>query len=466
MNFNSFILLRILIQGKYTDDELLKYLSINLYSLQRNMKSLNDFLASLKMPQIQKVDNYFYLKITKDEKDRLFKNLNIHFSPYREEYLFFKVLIKGFINLEAEAKFLNVSRSTIVRDFANVRSILEDHHIKTKYRSGKGIFIESEIQEIHNSFSLKIMKIILEITYIPTNLFEFIPELTLENIKIEYQKLYKISEKLNTRMGEFVFSSIYSLIILGKYFKNTYILLLEKRLKKIKDKKEFVILKKYLAENLNTEENILNYITFILYDIKYDRYNFSYFIPYHNKFLSKLKKELKIDIEIPYKIKNAFLTKLFASLIRASNKIIYVSTLHPNADDKIIINIIEKILLDLNVKYYYGDILQLLQITKTLLVENILAKKITILFLIQEYLTLNIDEILNKIKNISPNIDYEVRSTIYYEYSEKKISDYDLIISDQLNTSGIHRMKILNSCELENIIHNFCIKKSIKKLKN
>ena len=116
--------------------------------------------------------------------------------------------------------------------------------------------------------------------------------------------------------------------------------------------------------------------------------------------------------------------------------------------------------------YISQDILQLLQITKTLLVENILAKKITILFLIQEYLTLNIDEILNKIKNISPNIDYEVRSTIYYEYSEKKISDYDLIISDQLNTSGIHRMKILNSCELENIIHNFCIKKSIKKLKN
>lgn len=466
MNFNSFILLRILIQGRYTTDELVKYLSINLFSLQRNMKSLNDFLLSVNMPQIQKVDNYFYLKITKDEKDKFFKNLNIHFSPYREEYLFFKILIKGFINLESEAKFLGVSRSTIVRDFTNVRSILEAHHIKLKYRSGKGIFIESEIQGIHNSFSLKIMKIILEINYTPTNLFEFIPELNIENIKTEYQKLYKISEELNARMGEFVFSSIYSLIILGKYFKNTDISLLDKRLEKIKEKKEFIILKKYLVGKLNTEENILNYIAFILYDIKYERYNFSFFIPYHKKFLSKLKKELKIDIKIPHKIKNAFLTKLFASLIRASNKIIYVSTIHPNADDQIIINIIEKILLDLNVKYYYGDILQLLQITKTLLVENILSKKITILFLIQEYLTLNIDEILNKIKNISPNIEFKVRSTIYYEYSEKNISDYDLIISDQLNISGIHRIKILNSCELENIIHDFCIKKSIKILKN
>ena len=466
MNFNSFILLRILIQGRYTTDELVKYLSINLFSLQRNMKSLNDFLLSINMPQIQKIDNYFYLKITKDEKDKLFKNLNIYFSPYREEYLFFKILIKGFINLESEARLLSISRSTIVRDFVNVRSILETHHVKMKYRPSKGIFIDSEIQEIYNSFCLKIMKIILEINYTPNNLFEFIPELNIENIKTEYQKLYKISEELNTRMGELVFSSICSLIILGRYFKNAYILLLDKRLRKAKEKKEFIILKKYLEKKLNTEENILNYITFILYDIKYDKYNFSFFIPYHNKFLLKLKKELKIDIEIPYKIKNAFLTKLFASLIRASNKIIYVSPLHPNANDKVIINIIEKILLDLNIKYYYGDILQLLQITKTLLVKNILAKKITILFLIQEYLTLNIDEILNKIKNISPTIEFEVRSTIYYEYSDKNISDYDLVISDQLNISGIYRMKILNSCELEDIIHNFCIKKSIEILED
>ncbi|BBA53270.1 hypothetical protein FV113G1_P10710 (plasmid) [Fusobacterium varium] len=461
MNFNCFILLKILTQGRFTTNELLKYLSINPYSLQRNIKSLNNFLETMKISPIQKVENYFYLEITKEENNKILKKLNIYFSPQREDYLFLKILIRGFINLEYEANYLNISRSTIVRDFANVRGVLENYNIKTSYKSNKGIFIESKIPKIHYKLCLVIIKIILERKYIPSRLFDFIPELNFNNIKGQYIKLYKISEHLNIKMGEFIFSSIYSLIILNKYFKNIHILALNKRLQKISTKEDFLILKKYLSQKLDIEENILNYITTIIFDIKYNCINFSFFIPYRNKFLYKLKKYFKIDIEISPKIKKAISAKLFVSSIRYSNKIMHISTFHPNENDKIIINIIEKILSELEITYYYGDILQLLQIIKTLLIENILSKKIKILFLIQEYLTLNIEEISKKVRKISSNIEFTVKPTLYFEYLGKNISNHDLIISDYLNMPNINRIKILNSLELETIIYDFCVKKSI-----
>ena len=465
MNFNCFILLRILVQGKFTAEELLKYLSINLYSLQRNIKSINSFLSSLNITEIEKnTENYFYLELTEEEKNRIFKNLNLRFSQQREDYLFLKILISGFTNLENEAKFLNISRSTIVRDFASVKDILNENRIKTKYKSGRGIFIENNTKKKHYRIALKIMKIILERSYTPTELFDFIPELSFENIKKEYQKLYKISEHLKLQMGEFVFSSVYSLIILNKYFKNIKITLFNKRLKVIEGDEKFFTLKKYLSKKIDVEENVLNYIASILYDVKYNSINFSFFVPYNKKFIAELKKHFKLNEEISPKIERAIHAKLLSSSIRYSNRVMYISTLHPTSNDKIIIDIVEKILSDLNVKYYYGDILQIIQIVKTLLIEHILSKKIRILFLIQEYLMLNTEEISNKVRKISSNIDFEMKPTIYYEYLDKDLSGYDLIISDQLNLQGINRIKILNLLELDEVIYEFCIEKAISAL--
>lgn len=463
INNNSFTLLKILIQDDFTTEELKRYLSINLSTLLRNIKNLNEYLSSLGIDPIIKHGNKYSLNITEEQQREIFSNLSILFSDQRIEYLFIKILIKGYINLEYETSLLNISRTTIVRDFKSVRNTLKSYNITLKYKVGKGIFIQNKNKDIGFFLIKKLMKIILERDYISISCYSFLPEISSENIKQRYLIYYKVFEKFKISLGDMLFAFVYSIDIISNYFNTFSIPLFEPIMSNIKNDTKFLEIEKYVKDNIVLDSDYIQYISCVIFCLKYRTLIPNEFLSFNEAFFKKLEEYFHIDVDIS--LKKTISYKLVSYFFRYNNKIISITNIHPHFANKIILDKLEKILEELNTNLYYSDLLLFSEFIKNILIKNSLKEKIKILFLIENYLLIDLKDFSEHIKKISPNIEFSIKPTLYFKFSNEDLSVYDLIVSDQLKFKSIHKVKAINSLEIEILIYNFCLKKALKRIK-
>lgn len=468
MNTNCFNLIKILSQGKFTTEELLNYLDISIHSLKKYIQITNTFLRELQISEIKKENKYYQLNISTENIKKIFSSIKYLSPEQRYDYLLTKLLIKKFINLEMEAKILNVSRSTILRDFKKIKVDIKVYNLKLEYEIKKGLKLVGELELYFEFLCNKITKLILNIEYIPLKLYSFLSDNFLNKSRNYYNIFYSICKELNMRLGDLIFSYLFTVIIINENMKLTFTKKFSQQIKFVEKNTLFLkimyILKNYIPL---TDQTLILYLSYILYSNKNKFYYIHQSKYIFRKFILNFIKFFGITESIPRNLKQQIISQLLTSQYKYENKIIQPVDISANSDIIFIMQQIKILLNTFNLKFFYGDLLLLTLILVKVLEINILNKKIKILILNNGYNEFIITEIIKDIKMINKNIDIDIKGVFYYSYNQEEIkTKYDIIIPTNFNENKIDNIYNLNSIYIKKIIYNFCIKKTIENMKN
>lgn len=462
-------MLKILLQGEFTSEEILNYLPMNPLSLQRNFRTLNEFLRDSNLPGIKKNGELFSLNLAPKEKKYLFSRIDLFSSDHRTSYLFIKIMLMGFINLEKELDFLGVSRTTINRDFEYVKEKMKNYGISIKYLHGKGSTIEGDIGSIGYPLCQEIMRMLAEKEFLPLKLKHFISEFLMEDMDAFYLEIRKISENLGINLSEFGFYFIYALDVAFYYIENFEITSASLNVKQLEKNEDFLNIKKNISNHKFINEKHHNYLSCCFYNLKNDSFYSGDFKDFCDKFFSKISEHFKLNIEIHHRLKLNIANQLYIGAFKFNNKIVSTYALKKNENDKKIMAFIATVLKDFSFSINYSEIFLLTMELKKIFIMNFLLKKLNILILL-DYISNRdlISSIQAKISNISPNLNFKIESPTYYDFilkNEKK-SSFDLIISyhplDPIKGSVVKKINSLNLLNIEEILYQFFIEESLR----
>lgn len=448
---------------------MLNYLPMNPLSLQRNLRALNEFLEDYDFPKIQKKGDFYSLGLSNNQKKELFSKIDVCSSDQRTSYLFIKLMLKGFINLEQELNFLGVSRTTINRDFDYMKEKLGTFGVNIKYIHGKGITLDGGIGDVGFSLCQQIMKMLAERDFLPAKLNEFISGLLKKDMDEFYSNIREICQNLGIPVGEFAFYFIYAQDVAFHHIDDFEIPLTSANVKYIENSEEFINIRKKLSEYSYYNEKHLDYLACCLYNIKNNAFYSGDFKVLCDKFFSEVSTHFKIDTPIHERLKLNMANKLYMGAFKHSNKIISAHALRYTETDRKIINFIISILKKFSFQINYSEIPLLAMDLKKIFIMNFLMKKIDVLVLL-DYLDNRdiIHSIQEKISNISPNINFTIEPFIYYDYFLKtqESSSFNLIISshvlEPVGNSVIKKISSINLLEIEELLYQFFIEESLK----
>lgn len=218
INTTNINILTLFSQGNFSLEELSLYLNLEKKSIYKNINSINSFLKDENLPLINLNGITYSLKLSKSQWKNLFRRKDFITSDEITDYLYLKFIHNGFINLESEKERLNISRSSIIRYFNDIKKILKMNGSQYEYLVGKGLKLTllSEIDK--NIFSKKLMKFFIKCDF-SLNHSVFIKDLIKDyNIDNLLNNLYSIFKTLNLPTINFTISFLCSLNICIKVF--------------------------------------------------------------------------------------------------------------------------------------------------------------------------------------------------------------------------------------------------------
>lgn len=111
-------------------------LNISESAIRYEIDNLNYYLRLLKLPEIKKDTNgqLFSNIIDFDSLNQLLEEIYKPDSKKRREYLTFKMVLTGGINIQQESLFLDVTRNTVKSDLKQIIPFLEQEQIQVKDR--------------------------------------------------------------------------------------------------------------------------------------------------------------------------------------------------------------------------------------------------------------------------------------------------------------------------------------------
>ncbi|MGL4538545.1 MAG: hypothetical protein ACRCUD_05565, partial [Cetobacterium sp.] len=376
INTTNINILTLFSQGEFSLEELSLYLNLEKTSIYKNINSINSFLKDENLPLISLNKAIYSLKLSKFQWEHLFRRKDFITSDEIIDYLYLKFIHDGFINLESEKERLNISRSSIIRYFNDIKKILEINGSQYEYIVRKGLKLTFLSQNDKNIFSKKLIKFFIKYDFSLNNSI-FIMDL-IKNYDIDklLDNLYSIFKTLKLPATHFFISFLCSLHICIKVFGGF-------NFKKDYDYNEFS----------NTED----FIKFALkdYDTQYQQQIFYFIISLKRDEInfepSTLEKAFKTIKEIKTKLnlndlnpllEKMLLKKICFSIFKYENHIFKVRNITINTQEKFLLNILDKILTKYNLNLFFSDKISVAQIIKKIIIEHnkIYLKNILLLF--------------------------------------------------------------------------------------
>ncbi|MGL4788689.1 MAG: hypothetical protein ACRCWZ_02910 [Cetobacterium sp.] len=449
MNNTAANILKILSQSEMSIEDMHLYLKVEKSSILKTITQINDFLASLNLPTIVKIDDAFNLVLSKDEWKTLFKNFNILTSEEKIDYLYIKFISHGFLNLEKETEILDISRSTILRCFQSVKDTFAKNGSKYEYLHGKGLSI-TELSELDKHlFYKKVMKLFIEEDILVPPLKALLKSIKKFDTKVRLSQLYPILRFSKISINYFLLSFMCSLEVCTDLFDG-----LNFQKEKYRDTSEFKnlmsLINKYgkdftpkYKEELAFFLSALNSNDNILEDSLRDK---------TLNFMKDLKEQFGIKFLNPDLEKMLF-SKLYLSFFKFENKILKLKSVKFDKTQKIILHKLETILSDHSCDLYLIDKFSIIFVLRRALIEENFTNIKNVLLLFNEVSASDHNVFKKTLTKLVPHVNFELEATFFHKKNIiTKYEKYDLIISDEKINSDVIVIDFYNSSKVHDII--------------
>lgn len=273
LNSREIKILEFLIKhGDVPENRILEDNKINKRNFLYNLQNINAFLENMGLKKIERREKLLYFDITQNlEKIYIVLNNIAKFDQKeRIKILEYKLFFDEKLNLKKISEDLEVSKTTIKKDFHILKNILSEKNIKILYKNNFGYYIEYNNSEYKEWLKTKKIEELLFQNKKERNIYlEYIKKIFLKNFGyINTNKvsafLNDINENLKLNMKDDVYQILYSylLIIINENDRKEKVSLLF-----IEKTMEFKIIKESLKKN-NIENldrvSIIKFVDFLM----------------------------------------------------------------------------------------------------------------------------------------------------------------------------------------------------------
>ncbi|MCQ8212210.1 hypothetical protein NON08_06680 [Cetobacterium somerae] len=463
MNTTAANVLKVLSQNEMSIDDMQLYFNVERSSIIKTITQLNEFLESIELPIISKFHDIYFLKLTPKELEIVFENFTILTFDEKIDYLFIKFISTGFLNLEREKEILDISRSTILRSFQNVKDEFSKNGSTYEYNHGKGLVLKELSLKDKQNFYKKLMKLFIEEDILVPARKNLLNTIKPFDTKERLSQLYPILKNSNISINYFLLSFICSLEICinifgGFNFIDKSNLTLDK-FKEIRENidtfgpefnEEFKNQLSHFLTNLYLEKGILeNSIKSICFNL-----------------IESIKLKFKIDIKNK-ELEKMLFNKLYLSFFKYNNKIIKIINVSFNKPHKFILNNFESILKDFNYDLYLVDKFMIVYAIRRIIIDENFSNIKNVLLLFNEVAAT--DQIIFKksLRVFLPNINFDVEATFFHKKNIiQNHENYDIIISDSNIVSNVEVVEYYSTINVHDILENHALTSGLKKLNN
>ena len=273
LNSREIKILEFLIKhGDVPENRILEDNKINKRNFLYNLQNINAFLENMGLKKIERREKILYFDITQNlEKIYIvLNNIGKFDQKERIKILEYKLFFDEKLNLKKISEDLEVSKTTIKKDFHILKNILSEKNIKILYKNNFGYYIEYNNSEYKEWLKTKKIEELLFQNKKERHIYlEYIKKIFLKNFGyINTNKvsafLNDINENLKLNMKDDVYQILYSylLVIINENDRKEKVSLLF-----IEKTMEFKIIKESLKKN-NIENldrvSIIKFVNFLM----------------------------------------------------------------------------------------------------------------------------------------------------------------------------------------------------------
>lgn len=458
INTTNINILTLFSQGDFSLEELSLYLNLEKKSIYKNINSINSFLKDENLPLITLNEGIYSLKLSKSQWENLFRRKDFITSDEIVDYLYLKFIHNGFINLESEKERLNISRSSIIRYFNDIKKTLETNGSQYEYIVGRGLKLTFLSQTDKNIFSKKLIKFFIKCDFSLNHSIFIIDLIEDYNINKLLNHLYRIFKALNLPTTHFIISFLCSLNICIKVFGGF-------NFKKDYEYKDFSDIENIIKSNLKDYDALYQQqIFYFIISLKRDEINFEpSTLEKAFKTIEEVKEKFNLNNLNPF-LEKMLLKKICFSIFKYENHIFKVKSSTITNKEKTLLNILDNILKKYNLNLFFCDKISIIQIIVKIIIEHNKDSLKNILLLFNEVIILDDNHLKDSLYNHNKKFNFHIEPTFFYKLNPENYENkYDLILSDEpsLNSKTIV-VNSFNSMQVLSAIYGYIFDKAIE----
>ncbi|MGL5596064.1 MAG: HTH domain-containing protein [Cetobacterium sp.] len=460
------ILLKILLNGNLHQNDLERYLDLDLNSIKKNLKILDNYLLSNRLGTIKRYKDIYTLE--KFNKNLIISlvELDILSSKDRQDILCIKLLLNGKLNLEKIKEELNISRTTLQKDLKDLKEYLKQSGIEVESKHFKGIFIQrNQSVIIKHILCEKIMRLFIGKEYLTKYQIKLLKEIDTLNDFDFFEIFSEITKEFKIGKFNITFYALYSMkcienldnsfIYEGDIFQthSEYYNIL-KKLEKMKLDLSFEF-KKFVAVI------ILKALYFPMFDLNLKNS--------FNIFIETLEKNLELELHEKRKLIKLLIKKYQIGYLNKKYDLFWIRSKTKSNLQIQFGNIIQNMIEKTNIQMMYGDILGISDVILDFYIEKEYSKKLKLLFIVQNIEGIessHYKKVFSHIQIFYPKAEIFIETILDLKFGViKEIEEYDLVISEFENIDFKNSKKLcsLNIQEIQSMISEIILLKILNK---
>ncbi|MGL5520681.1 MAG: hypothetical protein ACRDA2_01325, partial [Cetobacterium sp.] len=356
----------------------------------------------------------------------------------------------------------DLSRSSIVRYFQNIKKILDLNKTTYEYQNSKGIKLIYLSEECKNIFCKKIIRFFMSRDFKRNKDFFTSTVLSEYNFLDLLNNLHKILSSNKMSSTSFLMAFLCALNVICN-ISNGF----DFKLKNINYDQHRDLEKQIFKVLTNTSFLYKQQVFHFIVNLKNSKFFFEEDI-YTNgvQLLENIKIKFNLK-ELESNFRNILLKKICISLFKYNNNILKVKSISLEKIDNSFLYIIDNLLEECNLKLFFYDKISIINILKKFIVAHNKNTVKNVLLLFNEITILDDHHLINSLESRASHINFHIEPAFLYRlnaplYNQK----YNLVLSDESCIyQNIKLLSSYNYLNILNIINNHVLEQSLKNLK-
>ncbi|MGL5356118.1 MAG: hypothetical protein ACRC0F_00340 [Cetobacterium sp.] len=468
MSNTTIILLKILLHGEIHIDEIVKYIKLDVNSIERNISILDEYLKEKGMSRVIKNNNRYSLENNDKCFADFFSKLDILTSDNRKDIYCIRTLLDGYINLEKERQKIGVSRTTAVKDFKVVREMLQMNNIFLESRNSKGIFLKGDNKsKVTEILCENLTKLFIDRDFLSMQRKELLKEIDILDEE-KYVKIYKkITETFEIRKSMFSFYAIYSMALIEKH--KGEIVYEENGIEDEEDYKNIMVEFEKLEISKELSKEMKKFVVIVILKLRNYKHLKDYIKDPFKNFLKEIKYKFKMEDDEVEKLEK-FISNYF--LIGCLNKkygVLWIRKAPESLICRKLAQNVQEILDSIGVEMIYSDMLRLSSSISKFFMNNIYVEGFKVMSVSR-----NLDEnynikVMKAMKEIYTEVEFYSESFLEFKFHTKEeMQKYNFIVSDteSYKIKNLKKVNELNIREVERCFIEYALEKIFERVES